>query len=479
MHHLASYSLVTLLACLLPLAASSNQTQVLAALKVSGLSPFTQIILASDTNYKDETVQRWTIHDQPTYIASVKPALKSDVQKIIGVCSKYNVPFLATGGGHGFSTTLGRLQDGIEIDLSFFRNVTVDKDASTMTIGGAVIFRDTFEPLSAAGKEITTGSSGCVGFLGATLGGGVGRYNGLHGMILDSLRSVEIVTGAGDLVTASTTQNPELFWGIRGAGFSYGIITSATYEVYNFTYPSVVNADMIFPLNQSVAVLNYFKSFEKETPARLSLILLMGYAQKYGGPLSEAEALLEPLISANPSLKNITAVPWKSLVSSAFFGAEPADSTCTKDLVQNVYGGGIKTYDIPTFQTFFYDLNNFYMEYPSAQGSVFFIEHFPWQAVRAVSDEETAYPHRDFTAHLLYNYAYTDPNLESTVDNFAKSARTRIANTSGLAGLQVYVSYAHGDEPVTDIYGQRKLGRLRALKRMWDPRGVFDFDNPF
>ena len=79
----------------------------------------------------------------------------------------------------------------------------------------------------------------------------------------------------------------------------------------------------------------------------------------------------------------------------------------------------------------------------------------------------------------LYNYAYTDPSLESTVDNFARSARTRIANSSGLTGLQVYVSYAHGDEPVADIYGQRKLGRLRALKRMWDPRGVFDYDNPF
>ena len=119
--------------------------------------------------------------------------------------------------------------------------------------------------------------------MGATLGGGVGRYNGLHGMILDSLRSVKIVTGTGDMVTASETQNPELFWGIRGAGFSYGTIVSATYEVYNLTYPTVVNADMIFPLNQSTTVLKYFKSFEKETPAKLSLILLMGYAQKYGG----------------------------------------------------------------------------------------------------------------------------------------------------------------------------------------------------
>lgn len=68
--------------------------------------------------------------------------------------------------------------------------------------------------------------------------------------------------------------------------------------------------------------------------------------------------------------------------------------------MQNVYGGGVKTYDISTFERFFYDLNNFYMSHPSAQGSAFFIDYLPWQAVRAISDEETAYPHRDFTAHL-------------------------------------------------------------------------------
>lgn len=73
----------------------------------------------------------------------------------VSICSKYNVPFLATGAGHGYSTTLGRLQKGIEIDLGFFRNVTVDKNSSTMTIGGSVRFKDVFEPLAAVGKEIS------------------------------------------------------------------------------------------------------------------------------------------------------------------------------------------------------------------------------------------------------------------------------------------------------------------------------------
>ena len=65
------------------------------------------------------------------------------------------------------------------------------------------------------------------------------------------------------------------------------------------------------------------------------------------------------------------------------------------------------------------------------------------------------------------------------MNDFATKERTTIAASSGLSGLQVYVSYAHGDEPLVDIYSQRKLDRLRALKQQWDPLGLFNFNNPF
>ena len=153
-----------------------------------------------------------------------------------------------------------------------------------MTIGGAVRFKDVFEPLWDAGKEIQTGSSGCVGMVGATLGGGVGRYNGLHGMILDALQSMELVTASGDVVIASRTENAELFWGMRGAGMNYGIVVSAVYQVYNLTSERVMNADMIFPINASSTIMKYLKSFEQTMPANFAPILLMGYnKERYGG----------------------------------------------------------------------------------------------------------------------------------------------------------------------------------------------------
>ena len=134
------------------------------------------------------------------------------------------------------------LHNGNELDLPNFDTVSVDFQSSTLTIGGAVRFRDVLGPLGQAHKEIrmfsrcqkspehangkkAIGSESRVGMVGATLGGGIGRYNGPHGLLLDSLSSVVIVTGAGDLVTASTEENSDLIWGIRGAGFNFGNYT--------------------------------------------------------------------------------------------------------------------------------------------------------------------------------------------------------------------------------------------------------------
>ena len=119
--------------------------------------------------------------------------------------------------------------------------------------------------------------------VGATLGGGVGRYNGLHGMLADTLRSVRIVTASGDCVTASATENSDLFWGLRGAGFNFGIVVSATYDVYELTNQGqVMNADFLYLANQSAPVLQYFQS-QTAAPAELSLILQSGFNAALGG----------------------------------------------------------------------------------------------------------------------------------------------------------------------------------------------------
>ncbi|EPE25298.1 FAD-binding protein [Glarea lozoyensis ATCC 20868] len=454
------------------------------------LSEKTKIYLPSDASYVNQTIQRYTTFQAPTYKVSIKPALAGDVQKIVKFAASHNVPFLATGGGHGFSTTLRALHGGIEIDLGFFKNISVDPKASTMVVGGAVLNGDVIQPLYAAGKELQTGSDACVGLVGTTLGGGVGRYNGLHGMLLDALQSVELVTASGDLVTASKKENVDLFWGIRGAGMNFGIVVEATYLVPDLTNNGkVMNADFLFPVNESTAVFEYFKSLEETLPAELSLILQVGYNINFGGTyivvnavyaglMSDGLPLIQPLIDANPSMKSISVVTYNNLISSAFFGTAPKSGICTKGLNRSVYGVGIKTFHIPTFIEYFQNLQHLYSEYPAAQSSVFFIESFPKQAVVAVPNDATAYPHRGTNAHLLFNYGTTDPAIQTKIDDFGKQARNNFSATSGFDGLQVYVSYGHGDEGPIPLYSERNLPRLRKIKQQWDPEGLFNFNQP-
>lgn len=120
--------------------------------------------------------------------------------------------------------------------------------------------------------------------VGATLGAGVGRYQGLHGLIIDALVSVRLVTAAGDIITVSATEHAELFWGLRGAGFNFGIVLSATYKITDLTNRgSVMNADLVFRASDNVSYFNALKTFQDKLPAELALYTLIDYNTTHGG----------------------------------------------------------------------------------------------------------------------------------------------------------------------------------------------------
>ena len=476
------------LTCFLGLANAATRASIDSALQAADLSPTTQVFYPTDKNYTSETIQRYTLHDAPTYVASVKPAAVEDVEKIVHACTTNQIPFLATGGGHGFTTTYGMLQQGLQIDLGRFDNVSVDKEASTLTIGSAVVFAQIFDPVFQAGKEIPTGSGVCVGMIGATIGGGVGRYIGLHGMIVDSLLSVDMITANGTRLTASKTENTDLFWAVRGAGSNFGIIMSATYQLYDLTSPNVMNWDLVFTLNQSAPLMAWLKSMEENQDPKLAPILLIGYNESYGGtyfllntvyagPKAEGMRLIEPLLNktGKPLVSNLSEPTWAEMPDRAFFGAE--GPPCIKNQNNNVYGGSVNSYDLTAFDEFYHNLDAFFKATPNAQGSVAYVEHLAKSGPLKYSENETSYPWRNITAYLLYNYHYNDTSLESHVSDFAVSQRALVQNSSGFSPEQIYVSYGHGDEGPEAWYSSAFLPRLSALKSTWDPMDVFSFSN--
>ena len=132
--------------------------------------------------------------------------------------------------------------------------------------------------------------------VGATLGGGVGPYGGLHGLQIDSLKSVRMVTGVGNLITVSATQNPDLFWGMRGAGFNFGVVTSATYQIYPYTNNGqAMNADFRFNASANASLYEFARSYTGKQPDAFSIDIAIAYNEDFGG-VGLLQAFLRPII---------------------------------------------------------------------------------------------------------------------------------------------------------------------------------------
>ncbi|KAK7992238.1 hypothetical protein PG988_001032 [Apiospora saccharicola] len=421
------------------------------------LSAGSQILFPFDRNWSTELRQRWTTWQHPSFTSAIKPATESDLVSIVKLCAQHQIPFLATGGGHGAGMGYGTIKNAMNIDLGNFSSVELNAEANEMTVGGATLAAHVYEPLYAAGKEIPLGRSRCVGMVGLTLGGGIGSLQGRHGLVMDSLLSVRMVTARGDIVTASRTENADLFWALRGAGTNFGIITQATYRVYDaINNGQFINADFIYRAKSSRGLWDILKWADEEIPPELSIAVASGYDHaegqvsahrpcvEYYGPLEDAQKFLEPFRALDPIKTGITSVPWPILSATAQFGNE--ETACKRSQFVNCYTVGLGQIHTDTLEKVFNMFIDFYRAHPGYEG------------------------------RLLRNMQ-TDHSIDDEVDALMRSMRSALAATSGFDGLQAYMNYAHGDEDPEALYGPN-LSRVMEAKRKWDPTNMFGRGRP-
>ncbi|KAF2962798.1 hypothetical protein GQX73_g10776 [Xylaria multiplex] len=439
----------------------------------------TTVSFPGQTRFVNVT-QRWT-----TFCAHLGTSPLS-AQETREISSKLGIPFLVTSGRHGFNPTLGGLRNGLAIDLSRFDKLQINARANTLTIGPAIRTSDLLRPLYNAG------------FIGITLGGGIGRWDGVYGLFTDALESVRFIAANGTALTASRTVNSELFWGIRGAGANLGVITEATYNLRRIARSEKtgsgygLNADFTVPASQNAT---YFKLLEKISPypARLAIVTVVVWNQtigqtqivsnwQYFGPRKEALVAIAPMIALGPSVSSIRYLPWPELFYAQQFGMDGAN--CAPGLVRNIYTASIRKITSSTWQSSFGKMARFFEGNPSARALTSFAhETYPNQATVAVPDDETAYPWRDAKGYLLFQFGWSgaiNSPVAATAAALGRELRADYAATSGYekelkGGLAAYVNYARGDEPLENIYRTDKLPRLAALKRTWDPNNVFAY----
>jgi FAD/FMN-containing dehydrogenase len=371
----------------------------------------------------------------------------------------------------------GLCDDGIVIDLRVMKGIHANPAARTVRVEPGVTWGELNHELQAFGLAATGGFVGTTGVGGLTLGGGLGWMVRKYGCALDNLVSVDVVTADGEFLSASLTQNAELFWGLRGGGGNFGIVTSFEFQVH--PAGTVMAGLVLHPLSHGRDALRFWREYEKTAAEEMSnsMVLFTAPAELplpdalrrepivavggvYVGPVAEAEKALKPLREFGPPAADIyQPMPYSAAQSMAdFLWPKGLYSYWKSSFLESLSDGAIDT------------ILNFYAKTPSPR-TVIVVEHDGDGAFDRVPAGATAFGHRNWRYNLVVttmwvNAADTEANIQWTRE-FWEAMKPFFADAA-------YVNYLGEatEEGVRTAYG-KKYERLAALKAKYDPTNFF------
>ncbi len=370
------------------------------------------------------------------------------------------------GGGHSIAGK-SVCDNGIMIDLSAMKRIHVQPDRKTVRAEPGLTLGEFDQQTQAFGLATTMGVVSKTGIAGLTLGGGIGHLVRKHGLACDNLISADIVTADGKLLPASTKQNQDLFWGLRGGGGNFGVVTSFEYRLHAVG-PVVFAGGVLYPVEKTAEVLRFYREFTNSAPDEISLQALtltipeLGRVAAIGGcycgPPEEGEKALQALRAFGSPVADLFApMPYVQLQS----------------MFDPLFPPGRHYYTKANFLT---DLTDeairVFAEYSTAPSTytAAAIEHLQG-AVARVESNDTAFPHRKFPYNFSIWSGWSDPaeteqNIQWTRD-FFEAMKPSMAPA-------VYVNYLEeeGDPTGREAYGQN-YQRLAALKKKYDPTNFF------
>lgn len=226
-----------------------------------------EVLIPGDASY-DQARRVWNgiIDRYPAVIARCTGT--GDVVAAVRAAARHRPEVSVRGGGHQIAGS-AVCDDGLVIDLSLMRDVTVDPTARTARVQGGARWRDVDHATQRHGLVTTGGEMSLTGVGGYTLGGGLGLLHRAFGLGCDNLRSIEIVTADGELCTASATENADLFWAARGAGRGLGVVTSLEFGLHEFG-PDAAAAQVVYPYEDAEAALQAWRDAALIAPDSVS-----------------------------------------------------------------------------------------------------------------------------------------------------------------------------------------------------------------
>jgi FAD/FMN-containing dehydrogenase len=431
------------------------------------------VVVPGDEAY-DADRRVWNgMHDRhPAIIAHCSST--ADVVAALAYARERDLEIAVRSGGHsmpGFST----VDAGIVISLRAMTAITVDPQARTLTAQGGALLGDVDRAAQEHGLVVPAGVISHTGAAGLTLGGGVGRLMRRFGLTIDSLLEVEMVTVDGRVVTASETENPDLFWALRGGGGNFGIVTRFTYRTHVLDHPLVI-LFAFHEMSDAPGVLARAQELMSD-PATPRELLWTSFLRK-GMPLPW---MPKELVGV-PGL--MSAIEWSGDVQEGLellgrirddiapvaHELEPVPYLAIQTAGDEIFRHGLITYVKAGFApSLTPELVSTLIPRGEQLGSDISQVEFLAQggAIADVAVDATAYPHRTATWLVNIPASWTDP--ADTEREVAWVRGTYEAMRPYLDGTS-YSNFMDADEVADEstAYGET-LARLRRVKSVWDP----------
>jgi FAD/FMN-containing dehydrogenase len=437
-------------------------------------------IVTPETAGYDDARRVWNAVFDRRPALIVRPSSVDDVAAAIRFGRERDLEIAVRGGGHsavGHSTTDG----GLVIDLGRMDEVTVDPARRLARTDGGALLGTLDIAAQEHGLVCPVGVVGHTGVAGLTLGGGVGRLQRRFGLTIDTLRAVELVTADGRTVRADGEHEPELFWGLRGAGANFGIVTSLELELHPF--PGTLHRGVrIHPATDIHALWPVFREFVATAPATIAAIFTVALAE----PASEYPESVagRPIVVISYNHSGAGEDVERDLAPLAR-GPKPASATATSE----PYLTAQRSSDLElAWGSRSAILGGYIADCSPAVLDAFVghVERVPGDssisvtamggAIGRVADDDMAFTGRAAPFDVSPDTAWSDPALDQANLDWVRGAMA-IVEPDLLAGRYINELSDAGPDVTRASYGDAKLDRLRALKRTWDPTNVFHLNH--
>jgi FAD/FMN-containing dehydrogenase len=392
----------------------------------------------------------------------------ADVLGAVRFARKHDVLVSVRAGGHNVAGN-AVCDGGLVIDVSPMKGIRVDPGGRTAQAQAGVTWGELDAEAQAFGLATTGGVISTTGIAGLTLGGGVGWLNGRFGLACDNLISADVVTADGQFLRASEQENAELFWGLRGGGGNFGIVTSFEFRLYPLG-PMVLSGPVFHPAARAREVLRFYREFSAGEPDELTTYAglltgpdgtpLVGLVPCYAGPPEQGEKLVERLRKFGPpAVDMIGPMPYVAVQRMFNDAFPPGRYSYWKSSLA------------PEITDQLIDAVAEHMARVPSPHSAVMLEHYHGAYSRP-APSATAYRHRRPTYDVVIIANWTDPADNERNIAWARELFAAVQPHVSPAAYVNFLDQDDGADRIRAAYGEN-YDRLVALKRKYDPTNFF------